>query len=162
MASLTRKSQSYAVAPDWLDNRAQAAPFRVKVFRRSNADVDAFGARCDEAIRAWSSQTEESLFAIFDGYLDGPFGNLEVDGEKIVEGDLRALLRLALYEPPALGGSLFLTLANTVIEVNGVSEIAAKNCERRRGGTGTSTTAASSLPPAADAAAAPSSAETTS
>jgi hypothetical protein len=143
----------YAYAPGWCGNRSQPDAFTVEIARRTIADVEAFQTAALETRMRWlgggdEAPTADALFALFDGFVRGPFGGaLEIDGTKIERGDLRGLCEAMLAEAP-IDASLFGDLCRAAIEINTLSEDARKNSERRRGGAGgtPATTAASPLP----------------
>jgi hypothetical protein len=139
MASLTLKDRWFVVVPEWCGNRSGADPFTIKVARRKEGEVRAFESAVNALADRWMADppNEDELFAVLDGFADGPFfaGELEVEGEKVAKGDLRALLRFAAVEPPWYDGGLFREICNLAIGVNVVSEQLAKNSERRRGGS---------------------------
>jgi len=152
MAELTFKNRMLRVYPELLGNHASPDPFAVEAKRLSSADFALFRERA-AAIRAelqGDGVAPETIAALFEGILEGPVGELVIDGEPATS--LAPLFDLAAREYPFDGG-VFAGLIGAVSAANSLSERASKNYERRRGGSGGTTTAttAASLPPSAAA-----------
>jgi hypothetical protein len=122
--------------PAWLGNRDQEKPFTVRVRRISKAELASFRERF-RALLERGSATPDELDALFAGVVEGPFGELRIDGKEIRAGDLHSLFEVAALEHLAIGEPLGQELAALVGILNTLSDEAEGKSVPPPGGSGT-------------------------
>lgn len=145
MAELSFSERWMLVVPDVLGNRDCEKPFRVKVRRLTEGELQAWMERSWEArARLVDGLTVEEALEIFEPFLQGPIGSLTINGAPVE--DLRGLLEWAIQDPP-LEGCMWDGLREAVVLANTIAEVQAKNCARRRGTSGGRTATAAAPHP---------------
>lgn len=154
MAELSFADRWLTVVPDILGNRDLESPFRVKVRRLSEGELQAWLERSWETRnRLIDGLTIQEALEVFEPVMQAPVGSLTINGEPVE--DLRTLLGWAIQDPP-FEGCMWDGLREAVVVANTIAERQAKNFARRRGGCGGQTATAATNHPSDAPAAAPS------
>lgn len=144
MATLTRFEER---TPRWLGNAEQADPFRLRIRRMTNGDLREFFARYHALGEKGKAATAADVAELFAPVVQGPVGDLTIDGEKIET--LERLIEVACLELVTFRDNLIAELLELVTSVNRLEELRVGESAGRRGGGSTTSPAPSETEPPA-------------
>ena len=122
MATLSLQNRWFPYTPAWLGNRDQKGldgkPFSLKIKRLTKGELESFREAAGELI-VKTRVTAEEIHGVLGAVLQGPVGELEVDGEEVET--IGQLCEVASRECPMLAGSLVDELVGAVTAFNQLS-----------------------------------------